>query len=132
MTTSTKLVHHRHLFINGRWVTPHSTGVVTVFSANTEQAIGTVPEPDRADVDTAVRAARVAFADPSGWSQWTPDARASAMRRLAHAIDRRAGEIAVRVSEQNGMPIFLSTASDSRLPGASAPLLHGHHRQGRC
>jgi aldehyde dehydrogenase (NAD+) len=115
-TMSIKLIHHRHLFVGGNWVVPHSTGVMSVFSANSEQAIGTVPDPDHADVGTAVRAARVAFDDPSGWSQWSADARASAMRRLADAIDRRAGEIAMRVSEQNGMPIFLSTASDSRLP----------------
>jgi acyl-CoA reductase-like NAD-dependent aldehyde dehydrogenase len=116
MTMSTRFVHHRHIFVGGSWVTPHSTGVMSVSSANSEQPIGTVPDSDHADVDMAVLAARVAFDDPSGWSQWLPDARASAMRRLADAIDRRAGEMAVRVSEQNGMPIFLSTASDSRRP----------------
>lgn len=38
------------------------------------------------------------------------------MRKLADAIDKRSAEIARRVSDQNGMPIFLSTASDSRRP----------------
>jgi acyl-CoA reductase-like NAD-dependent aldehyde dehydrogenase len=114
---ASEIIQHRHLLVGGKWVTPHSGDVTSVFSANTEEMIGSVPDSDRADVDSAVQAARVAFDDPSGWSQWSPAARAEAMRTLADAIDRRAGEIARRVSEQNGMPIFLSTASDSRRPG---------------
>jgi aldehyde dehydrogenase (NAD+) len=61
-----------------------------------------------------VRAARSAFDE---WSRWTPAARAEALRALADAIDRRADELARRVSEQNGMPIGLSKIADSRRPG---------------
>lgn len=109
-------IHHRWLFIDGGWKSPHSGDLIPVVSANTEQLIGSVPGPDQVDVDSAVRAARAAFDDPSGWSHWEPAARGEAMRRLADAIDRRSSEIARRVSDQNGMPIFLSTASDSRRP----------------
>ncbi len=112
-----KVITHRHLLIGGDWRAAHSADSISVFSANTEELIGSVPDPDRADLDAAVAAARAASDDPSGWSGWEPAARAEAMRRLADAIDRRAGQIATRVSEQNGMPIFLSTARDSRWPG---------------
>jgi acyl-CoA reductase-like NAD-dependent aldehyde dehydrogenase len=90
---------------------------MTVSSANTEQVIGSVPAPDPVDVDTAVRAARAAFDDPSGWHYWEPAARAEVLRRFAEALDRRSEEIAVRVSSQNGMPITLARAGDSRMPG---------------
>src|SRR5262245_58037457 len=84
------VVEHRHLLIGGDWRRPHSTSSISVHSANTQQLIGRVPEPDREDLDAAVVAARAAFDDPSGWSQWEPAARAAALCRLADAIDRRA------------------------------------------
>ena len=54
---------------------------------NTERLIGSVPDSDAIDVDSAVHAARVAFDDPAGWSHWEPTARADAMRRLAEHIE---------------------------------------------
>jgi aldehyde dehydrogenase (NAD+) len=90
---------------------------IEVVSANTGRRIGFVPEADGAEVDAAVGAARAAFDDPSGWSQWSPVARAAALRRLAVAIDRRSAKIAPLVSDQNGMPIVTSTATEARLPG---------------
>ncbi|MGY4769751.1 aldehyde dehydrogenase [Kribbella sp. CWNU-51] len=107
-------IDHKHLFIDGAWQIPLSAERILVCSASTEAVIGSVPAADHDDIDAAVQAARVAFDD---WSQWTPSARADALHRLADAIDRRTDELARRVSEQNGMPIFLSTASDSRRPG---------------
>jgi acyl-CoA reductase-like NAD-dependent aldehyde dehydrogenase len=108
--------NHRWLFIDGEWKNPHSGGLISVFSANTEQVIGSVPDPDQVDVDSAVGAARAAFDGTAGWPQWKPIARAEAMRRLADALDKRAAEIAPLVSDQNGMPISLSTENESRRP----------------
>lgn len=105
---------HEELFIGGGWQSARSGERIVVRSATTEAVIGHVPDADRDDVDAAIAAARVAFDD---WSQWTPKARAEALHAFADAIDRRAGELALRVTEQNGMPIFLSTASDSQRPG---------------
>ena len=94
-----------------------SDQIITVDSANTGRTIGSVPSADRFDVDAAVGAARAAFDDPSGWSQWPPTARAQALRRLAHEIDNRSAQIATLVSDQNGMPISLSRVSDAKRPG---------------
>jgi aldehyde dehydrogenase (NAD+) len=105
------------LFIGGRWTAPRSTDSITVTSANTGQPIGSVPDAGPADVDAAVAAARAAFDDPKGWAHWSGTERATTLRRFADAVDARASEIAHLVSDQNGMPIFLSTASDSRRPG---------------
>ncbi len=73
-------LEHDQLLVGGEWRKPHSSSLIQVFSANTEQLIGSVPDADPVDVDSAVQAARTAFDDPAGWSHWEPTARA--VRRL--------------------------------------------------
>jgi acyl-CoA reductase-like NAD-dependent aldehyde dehydrogenase len=66
-------------------VRPSSSARIEVTSASTEEDIGSVPEAAEAaeaDVDAAVAAARRAFDDPDGWSQWEPAARAAAVAEL--------------------------------------------------
>lgn len=107
---------HDALFINGTWQRPHSATRIEVFSANTEQPIGSVPDPDDVDVDTAVAAARGAFDDPTGWSRWTTSERAKVLHAFADALNKRSAQIAELVSDQNGMPISVSSVSEAYLP----------------
>ena len=109
--------NHQTLFIDGAWQQPHSATRIEVLSANTEQPIGSVPDPDDIDVDRAVAAARRAFDDPTGWSRWTATDRATVLRAFADAFDKRSARIAELVSDQNGMPISVSSASEAYLPG---------------
>jgi acyl-CoA reductase-like NAD-dependent aldehyde dehydrogenase len=111
------VIEHRQLLIGGQWRDPHASDLIQVFSANTEKLIGSVAGPDSVDIDAAVRAARAAFDDRSGWPSWAPTIRAQAMHRLADAIDRRSAEIARQVSDQNGVPISVTMASEGRIPG---------------
>jgi aldehyde dehydrogenase (NAD+) len=110
------LASYDSLFIGGEWVRPSSPARIEVTSASTEENIGSVPEAAEADVDDAVAAARRAFEDPDGWSQWEPSARAAAMERLAVELEARAGEMAQRVSAQNGMPISIATVLEGGFP----------------
>ena len=123
------MINHPYLLIQGNWQRSKSTAAITVRSANTGTPIGSVPDADAEDVGAAVRAARAAFDDPAGWSRWSAAARAEALERFADAVDRRAPEIAHRVSDQNGLPIWLSTGSDSRRPGAFLRLYADHIRR---
>ena len=107
---------HQSLFIDGAWRQPHSTTRATVLSANTEEPIGSVPDPDDVDIDRAVAAARRAFDDPTGWSHWTPSERAAVLHAFADAFDKRSSRIAELVSDQNGMPISISAAAEAYLP----------------
>ena len=109
-------VSYDSLFIGGEWVRPSSGARIDVTSASTEEPIGSVPEGAEADVDAAVAAARRAFDDPDGWSQWDPSARAAAISRLAAELEARAGEMAERVSAQNGMPISIATMLEGGFP----------------
>jgi aldehyde dehydrogenase (NAD+) len=109
-------ISYDSLFIGGEWVRPSSAARIDVTSASTEEAIGSVPEAQEADVDAAVAAARRAFDDPGGWSQQEPAQRAAAIERLAAALEARAGEMAQRVSAQNGMPISIATQLEGGFP----------------
>ncbi|MCW2779064.1 MAG: aldehyde dehydrogenase [Frankiales bacterium] len=104
------------LFIGGELTAPSSTSTFELVSPSTEQSIGSVPEALEADVDKAVDAARAAFDDPNGWSSWEPAKRAATMVRLAEEMESRAGEMAQRVSMQNGMPVAVSGALEAVFP----------------
>jgi aldehyde dehydrogenase (NAD+) len=116
MSQTQVVIEQPELLVGGQWRAPHSTERITVCSANTEAPIGSVPRADEVDVEAAVQSARAAFDDPGGWAHWEPAERADAIRRLADAIEVRSEEIARRVSDQNGMPIFLSQMGEARSP----------------
>ncbi len=109
-------VSYDSLFIGGEWVPPSSDARIDVTSSSTEEHIGSVPEAAEADVDAAVAAARRAFDDPGGWSQWEPAARGAAILRLATELESRGQEMAQRVSAQNGMPISIATMLEGGFP----------------
>lgn len=99
---------HGSLFIGGTWRAPKSQRRITVRSASTEEVLGSVPEASEADIDAAVEAARRAFDEPGGWSQWEPARRAEVLDRLADEYDKRAESIFQAISAQNGMPITIA------------------------
>jgi len=107
---------YESLYVDGTWLEPSTTDRITVRSAATEEVIGEVAFGREADVDSAVAAARRAFDDPSGWAHWTPAERGKVLNRFADALASRSGEIATRVSSQNGMPIILSGPSEGTVP----------------
>ncbi|HKP40895.1 aldehyde dehydrogenase [Mycobacterium sp.] len=116
MTMRETLIESNELFIAGGWRQPRGGNRIEVYSASTEELIGSVPEGVEADADDAVAAARTAFEDPSGWSSWSPTDRAKALDRLADALVARREAIARRVSMQNGMPIGVSTQIEGNIP----------------
>ena len=109
-------VVYDRLFMGGEWTEPSTGRRIDVVSASTEEALGSVPEAVESDVDRAVAAARAALTDPDGWGSFSPEARASAMERLAEVLDAKAPEMAARVSAQNGMPIAISSQLEAVFP----------------
>src|SRR5271167_3750622 len=108
------------LFIGGEWIKPQGSDRITVLAASTEEPVGSVPEGTNADIDAAVKSAREAFQDPSGWSSWSNEDRAQALERLAGALASRGEEIAQRVSLQNGMPISFALQVEAVFPAMLA------------
>jgi aldehyde dehydrogenase (NAD+) len=119
MSTETTIVSDE-LFIGGEWVKPRGSERIEVTAASTEEPLGSVPEASREDVDAAVGAARTAFDDPGGWSQWSTEERAQALERLSGALQTRGPEIAQRVSLQNGMPISFALEVEAVYPAVLA------------
>jgi len=76
-----------------------------ILAPATGEPIARVPEGSKADVDRAVAAADHAF---ESWSQTTPGERASALLRLAGALDARLEEFAQLESLNVGKPISLA------------------------
>ncbi|GGG23727.1 aldehyde dehydrogenase [Rhodococcoides trifolii] len=129
MTQTMEQLHVDTLFIGGENVVPQSSARIEVRSASTEEVIGSVPEASEADVDAAVAAARRAFDDPNGWSQWEPARRADALDRLADELERRAERIAQLVSAQNGMPIAIAVQLEGGFPIALVRYFAGLARE---
>ena len=128
MSTQTT-IDSNELFIGGEWTEPLGTERITVTSASTEEPAGSVPEGTNADIDAAVRAARAAFDDPSGWSSWSVEDRAQALERFAGALESRGEEAAHRVSLQNGMPISFALMVEGVFPAVLARYYAGLIRQ---
>jgi acyl-CoA reductase-like NAD-dependent aldehyde dehydrogenase len=128
MSTQTT-IDSDELFIGGEWIKPQGSDRISVLAASTEEPVGSVPDGTNADIDVAVRAARGAFEDPSGWSSWSSEARAQALERLAGAMQDRGEEIAHRVSLQNGMPISLALQIEAVFPAVLAQYYAGLIRQ---
>lgn len=101
---------HAQMFIGGRFVDGRSPTRLEVVNPATEDVIGTIVDGDALDVASAADAALAAF-ETSGWAQAPPAERAGCIRALAGALERRAAEMAVLVTSQNGMPISISKAA---------------------
>jgi acyl-CoA reductase-like NAD-dependent aldehyde dehydrogenase len=128
VTTQTT-IESAELFIGGEWTKPHGSERISVVAASTEEPVGSVPNGTNADIDAAVKAARDAFDDPSGWSSWSSEDRAQALERLAAALAGRGEEIAHRVSLQNGMPISIALQIEAVFPAVLAQYYAGLIRQ---
>jgi aldehyde dehydrogenase (NAD+) len=109
-------IEYEDLYIGGGWTAPSTSERIMVHSASTESHIGNVPEAKHADIDAAVAAARSAFDDPTGWANWSPELRGEALERFALALEARGSETARRVSQQNGMPIWLAEEWEATNP----------------
>lgn len=114
---TTKTIDYPELYIGGSWSAPAGHGSIGVYSATTEERIGSVPAGTDADIDAAVAAARAAFDAPDGWASWHPKERAEILERFAAELEARAAETARRVSMQNGMPLWLAENFEGAFPG---------------
>lgn len=91
------------LYINGKWVAPHSKKRFASINPATEEVLTKVAQGDAVDIDKAVKAARLAY--EKVWSRTKPKERAKYLFRIARLIQERAREFAVLEALDNGKPI---------------------------
>jgi betaine-aldehyde dehydrogenase len=89
-------------FIDGTSVDPLEGRTEPVVNPATGETIAEAPLSSAADVDRAVRAARRAF---DGWSNATPATRATALLKIADAVEAHADELAELEAVNAGKPI---------------------------
>ena len=98
-----KLKSEYGLFINGKWVAPLSKKKFASINPATEEVLAKVSQANSADIDKAVKAARVAYSKV--WSKTKPKERAKYLFRIARLLQERSREFAVLESLDNGKPI---------------------------
>jgi aldehyde dehydrogenase (NAD+) len=104
------------LFVNGEFGPAADGRTLTTVNPATEEPLAEVAVAGAADVDRAVRAARVAF--DTVWGPMPGAQRAKYIYRIARIIAERAREFAVLESIDNGKPI--KESRDVDVPLASA------------
>lgn len=104
------------LFVDGKFVEPHSGRTLPTVNPATEETLSEVAEADEADVAAAVAAARAAY--EGVWAKMKGRERAKYLYRIARTLQERAREFAVLESLDNGKPIRESRDVDVPLAAA--------------
>jgi aldehyde dehydrogenase (NAD+) len=112
------VIERSEIFLDNRLVLANSDAQIDVVNPATERVIGRIPDGDARDVDAAVQSAWARFNDPD-WRSTTPAERASLLRALADAIERRSPDLPTLVTQQNGMPIGYSLRANGAGPAAA-------------
>jgi aldehyde dehydrogenase (NAD+) len=99
------------LLINNRWVASESGKTFGTVNPATGEEICQVAEADAADVEKAVKAARVAF-EKGPWRKTLASERGRLLHRLADLIETNADELAKLESLDNGKPVSVAKAVD--------------------
>ena len=98
-----------HNFINGEKVPAASGATTDVINPSTGEAYASAPLSAKADVDSAMRAASIAFGE---WKESTPSERQRALLKIADALEARSDELVAIESENTGKPIALTTSEE--------------------
>ena len=110
-------IHIDTIYYGGKWVTPKSASKIEIHSPATGEPVGSVIAAGERDVHCAVTAARTAFDDPGGWSNWEPADRAAVLAEFARQYHLVAEDMVRTVCQQNGMPISQAAQLEGAVPG---------------
>lgn len=107
---------HTHvdtIFVDGGWQPSTGTGRTPVTDPATGEVWGSVPDGTPEDVDAAVGSAQRAFssADDGAWPRLTPSERAAYLLRIADEVEKRAEELSLTNSRENGSPVAESAGA---------------------
>ena len=106
-------------FIGGQFITPVAATVLEVISPVDGSLLSTVPMSAAHDLDTAVQAAKKAFA---GWSRTPIKERVQVFFRYKNLLETNLQELAALCSEDNGKSTYDQEQRRSRLCGVAGSL----------
>ncbi|GAB3993269.1 aldehyde dehydrogenase family protein [Glycomyces albus] len=119
-STRPDIKEHYGLFIDGKFVEAEDGASFTSVNPADGRALFTVAEAGRADVETAVDAARRAF--ETVWGPMSGAERGKYLFRIARLLQERAREFAVAESIDNGKPV--KETRDFDVPTAAQHLFY--------
>lgn len=102
------------LFIDGEWVRAYGSDRTSVTDPATGGVWGSVPAADEHDIDAAVAAARRAL---PAWAGLAPSERAAYLMRAADEIERRADQLSLTNTRENGSPVSESSGAAANAAG---------------
>src|SRR5580658_1507189 len=88
-------------YIDGKWVEPVQPKTTNTVNPATEEVSGAIALGSAADVDRAVKAARVAF---GSWSRTSREERLKVLGRILVEYKKRVSDLAAAVTEEMGAP----------------------------
>lgn len=103
-------IEHTDLFINNEFVPAKSGKRFNSINPTNGEVMASLAEADAADVDIAVKAARVAY--ETVWKFVGPNARANLMLRLAELMEKNINTLAALESHDNGKTYGIAKAVD--------------------
>ncbi len=104
------------LFIGGKFVKPKQGKSFDTINPATEEFLSKIGYAEKADIDAAVKSARLAFTKV--WSKMPAKERGKYLYRIARIMQERAREFAVVETLDNGKPIRESRDTDIPLAAA--------------
>ena len=115
MSTSSKQVPIRGLFIDGKEVPASQSDLLDVLNPATGELLAQISHASDADVDKAVKSSAAAFASPE-WSAMSNRTRAKLINKLADVFEANLEEIYTLETANNGRSLNETRAQVSRLP----------------
>ncbi len=101
--TDSATTEYDKLFIGGRWTDPSTSEVIEVHCPATGEYVGKVPLAAKADVDSAVAAARAAF-DSGPWPATPPAERAAVIGAAVKLMEDRKDHFTKLLADETGQP----------------------------
>ncbi|KAM9183194.1 retinal dehydrogenase 2 isoform 2-T2 [Trichechus inunguis] len=99
-------IKHTKIFINNEWQNSESGRVFPVYNPATGEQVCEVQEADKADIDKAVQAARLAFSLGSVWRRMDASERGRLLDKLADLVERDRAVLATMESLNGGKPFL--------------------------
>ena len=99
------LINSKKNFINGAWVEPLTKQGLDVINPATKQLVASVSQGNKADVDSAVKAAHQAF---DSYSQTSVDYRCELLKAIVSEFETRADDMARVITAEIGAPVSMS------------------------
>uniref|UniRef100_G3WFU5 Aldehyde dehydrogenase 1 family member A2 n=1 Tax=Sarcophilus harrisii TaxID=9305 RepID=G3WFU5_SARHA len=99
-------IKYTKIFINNEWQNSESGRVFPVYNPATGEQLCEVQEADKADIDKAVRAARLAFSLGSVWRRMDASERGRLLDKLADLVERDRAVLSTMESLNGGKPFL--------------------------